>query len=363
MWPGVENPNFVPAVHRSASVMSNRPSELTEREYVLRSILDTAVDAIITIDVHGVVRGYNRAAAKMFGYAAEEVVGQNVRMLMPEPYASEHDGYLERYMRTGEAHIIGVGREVVARRKDGTLFPIDLAVSQVDRLGRFTGILRDLTARRALEREVIECTTLEQQRIGQEIHDNLGQRLTGAAMLAMALERKLDALQLPEAEAARQVTHQLRLALDEAHRLAHGLQPIDIDPRGLVAALEALAHEIESTSGIKCSVDSAGFTEFSERHAATHLYRIAQEALQNVLKHAQATVISITIRIEAKQLLLAIKDNGVGLGAGRGRTGGLGLHTMRYRAGIIGAQFNATNAPVCGTIIQCILPLDRTSER
>jgi len=341
--------------------MSNRPSEPTEREYVLRSILNTAVDAIITIDLQGVVRGFNRAAAKMFGYLADEVVGQNIRMLMPEPYASEHDGYLERYLRTGEAHIIGVGREVVARRKDGTLFPIDLAVSQVDQLGRFTGILRDLTARRALEREVIECTTVEQQRIGQEIHDNLGQRLTGAAMLAKALERKLEQRELPEAETARRVTEQLRLALDEAHRLAHGLQPVDIDPRGLVAALKSLAHEFEATTSIKCRVDSAHFTEFSGRHAATHLYRIAQEALQNVAKHAQASEVMIRIGTQESQLQLAIEDNGVGLGTGRGRKGGLGLHTMQYRAGIIGAQFNATNASHRGTVIQCILPLDRNS--
>ncbi|MBX3415159.1 MAG: PAS domain S-box protein [Pirellulales bacterium] len=343
--------------------MSNRPNEPSEREYVLRSILDTAVDAIITIDLHGVVRGFNRAAARMFGYTAEEVVGQNVRMLMPEPYASEHDGYLERYLRTGEAHIIGVGREAVARRKDGTLFPIDLAVSEVDRLGRFTGILRDLTSRRALEREVIECTTLEQQRIGQEIHDNLGQRLTGAAMLAKALERKLEALELPDANTARQVTEQLRLALDEAHRLAHGLQPVDIDPRGLVAALEALAHQIEATSGIRCRVNSTEFTEFSGRHAATHLYRIAQEALQNVVKHAQASEVVITLRSETTQLTLAIEDDGVGIGSGRGRQGGLGLHTMRYRAGIIGAQFSVTNAPTHGTIIKCILPVDSNRER
>lgn len=340
--------------------MSNRPGEPTEREYVLRSILDTAVDAIITIDLHGLVRGFNRAAAKMFGYTAEEVVGQNVRMLMPEPYSSEHDGYLERYLRTGEAHIIGIGREVVARRKDGTLFPVDLAVSQVDQLGRYTGILRDLTARRALEREVIECTTLEQQRIGQEIHDSLGQRLTGAAMLAKALEGKLELLELPEAETARRVTEQLRLALDEAHRLAHGLQPIDIDPRGLVAALQTLAHEFEATTGVKCRVDSALFTEFGGRHAATHLYRIAQEALQNVAKHAQASKVVIRLDTQASQLQLAIEDNGVGLGTGRGGKSGLGLHTMRYRAGIIGAHFKATNAPQRGTVIQCILPLDRS---
>lgn len=337
----------------------NSSHEQSEREYVLRSILDTAVDAIITIDVRGIVRGFNRAAAKMFGYTADEVVGQNVKMLMPQPYAAEHDGYLERYLRTGEPHIIGIGREVHARRKDGTLIPVDLAVSEVDHLGRFTGILRDLTARRALEREVIECTTLEQQRIGQEIHDGLGQRLTGAAMLAKALERKLSAKAPEEAEIARHVTEQLRLALEEAHRLARGLQPVEIDARGLVAAFHTLAQEIESTTGLSCRVDDQADTMVGSRHVATHLYRIAQEALQNVVKHAQASEAFVRLRIEGNTLILNVVDNGIGLAANRTQTGGLGLHTMRYRAGIIGARLTITERPDGGTDVTCLFPLDR----
>jgi PAS domain S-box-containing protein len=119
----------------------------------LQAIVDTAVDGIITIDMHGTIESFNPAAVRLFGYTADEVIGHNVSLLMPSPYREEHDGYLTRYLRTGEPHIIGIGREVRGQRKDGTTFPVALAVSEM-RLGTrrmFTGILHDLTARVQME--------------------------------------------------------------------------------------------------------------------------------------------------------------------------------------------------------------------
>ena len=125
-------------------------SESAER---LRAILDAAVDAIITIEESGVVESVNPAAERMFGYARDELVGSNVSVLMPSPYREEHDRYIANYLRTGEARIIGVGREIEAQRKDGSVFPADIAVSEVRLSDRrlFTGIIRDLTERREME--------------------------------------------------------------------------------------------------------------------------------------------------------------------------------------------------------------------
>jgi len=122
---------------------------LHDSEARTHAILQTAVDGIITIDEWGIVESFNPAAERLFGYTADEVIGQNIRMLMPSPYREEHDGYIARYLQTGEPHIIGTGREVRAQRRDGTTFPIALAVSEMHLAGRrmFTGIVHDLTAR------------------------------------------------------------------------------------------------------------------------------------------------------------------------------------------------------------------------
>src|SRR5215831_3560875 len=134
-------------VHQQAQAV------LRDSEARTRAILQTAVDGIITIDTGGLIESFNRAAERLFGYTADEVLGQNISMLMPSPYREEHDSYLARYLQTGEPHIIGIGREVRARRRDGTTFPISLAMSEMHLDGRrmFTGIVHDLTARVRME--------------------------------------------------------------------------------------------------------------------------------------------------------------------------------------------------------------------
>lgn len=128
----------------------HRVSERTlrEREATLRAVLESTVDGIVVMDEHGTIQTFNRAAEGMFGYSADEVLGQNVKILMPEPWHGEHDAYLSRYLETGHRKIIGIGRRVEGLRRDGTTFPLDLAVSEA-RIGRhrlYTGILRDLSA-------------------------------------------------------------------------------------------------------------------------------------------------------------------------------------------------------------------------
>jgi two-component system, LuxR family, sensor kinase FixL len=136
--------------------------ELSASEARWRAIIDSAVDGIVVIDSHGRVESFNPAAERMFGYAAEEVLGRNVHMLMPSPYREEHDTYLARYLATGRAKIIGIGREVQGRRKDGATFPLHLSVGQITIEGerKFTGILHDLTARVQMEGQLREQASL-----------------------------------------------------------------------------------------------------------------------------------------------------------------------------------------------------------
>lgn len=131
--------------------------KIHEQEELLRAIIDTAVDGIITISDHGVIETCNQAAENIFGYSADEMIDKNVSILMPEPYAAEHDSYLANYLRSGDARVIGIGREAVGKRKDGSTFPVDLAVAEV-RLGNrriFTGIIRDITERKQTEEDLV----------------------------------------------------------------------------------------------------------------------------------------------------------------------------------------------------------------
>ena len=191
---------------------------------ILAAILNTAVDAIVTIDERGTVLHVNRAFGKLFGFVPEEVVGRNISMLMPEPDRSAHDGYLQAYMQTGKAAIIGIGRQVLGQRKDGTLIPVDLAVSEV-RIGDrtiFAGIMRDMTERRQSE---LELRSAQQKLIQSERLAAIGQMVTGLAHESRnALQRSracLDMLSLDLESAPEQqdLVHRSRSAMVELQTL------------------------------------------------------------------------------------------------------------------------------------------------
>jgi len=148
-----DEPESIMIVARDVSERQRIAENLLSREERLRGIMETVADAIITIDERGKVDSFNPAAERMFGYKAGDIIGNNINMLMPEPYQSEHDGYLKRYKRTGKARLIGKGREVLGQKKNGAVFPIDLSVSEMRRNGRstFIGVIRDITDQKRAE--------------------------------------------------------------------------------------------------------------------------------------------------------------------------------------------------------------------
>jgi two-component system CheB/CheR fusion protein len=148
------------SVHRDVSQRKQAEQSLRQSEERTRAILNTATDAIITINGQGIINTVNPATERMFGYTADELIGRNVSRLMPPPYCDEHDDYIKRYLETGEAKIIGVGRELTGLRKDGSTFPVDLAVSEVTERGMFTGIIRDVTERHADRQRLIDSERL-----------------------------------------------------------------------------------------------------------------------------------------------------------------------------------------------------------
>lgn len=318
-----------------------------ETEQRIHAILDGAADAIITISTDGLIESANRASERLFGYAISDLVGRNVRELMPEPHSSEHSGYLQRYLRTGRAKIIGIGREVVGRHRNGTLFPLHLSVSEVRLEGRsiFTGILHDLSNRRELEREVLEANMNEQRRIGQDLHDGLCQDLLGIAFNADHVATQLHA---DNAEAlVRGIAASVREATSVARHLSHNLYPIHIREGGLATALGALAEKTSASFHVQCSFRETPNSDALSEVIATHLYRIAQEAIANAIRHGKAKLIEIDLERSVERIALTIRDNGEGFqksGAEEQVTSGIGLQTMRYRAHLMGGDLDVRSS-------------------
>lgn len=335
-------------------------SELRDAAARLRGIVETAVDGIITIDNRGIVETFNPAAEHIFGYAADEVIGRNVSILMPEPYRSEHDGYIQHYHQTGEARIIGIGREVRGRRKDGTEFPMDLAVSATDlgQRGIFTGLVRDITERKRLEQEILDVSDHEQRRIGSDLHDDLCQRLAGVRFSCDALRNSLGKIPAAVlAERIEKIGASVSEAIDRTRMLARGLSPIALEANGLDSALQELTDGIRQLFTIDCRFASKGNVAVHNTMVATHLYRIAQEAINNALKHGRPTRLMVVLERRGDKAILTIHDNGLGFSIDKERSHGMGLRTIAYRAGMIGADVSVQSEPDRGTTLACTFSL------
>jgi two-component system CheB/CheR fusion protein len=332
---------------------------ITDSEARLRAVFDTAVEGIVTMDDHGTIDSINPAAGRMFGWTTGELIGRNISTLMPEPYRSRHDGHLAQYRHSGERRIIGIGREVFGRRKDGTVFPIDLSVGEFTVGGRrlFTGILRDITERRRLQSEVLRIAEVSQQRIGQDLHDDLCQQLAGIEFMAQTLASRLHEARRPEAAAADEVAALVRSATEYTRNLSHGMSPLRPAPDSLVSALEELALRTARHFDVQVDFHCPAPVPLPDVQVATHVYRVAQEAVSNALRHGKARRIELHILRLNDELRLHVRDHGQGLPARPPKSSGMGLRIMQYRAGIIGGTIVIQRESSGGTSVTCTVPL------
>jgi two-component system CheB/CheR fusion protein len=329
---------------------------LRDQEERLRAVLDTAVEGIITIDEQGIIETVNPAAEKIFGYPASELIGKNVSMLMPMPYRAQHDGYIANYRETGKAKIIGIGREVTGQRKDGTVFPMELSVSEVRLEERrlFTGFVRDVTERKRLQKEILEISEMERRDIGQGLHDGLGQHLAGLELMSQVLQKKLAKKSKADAAQVGKLAEHVREAISQTRMLARGLSPVSIEPNGLMSALQELSKTVSRLFNITCRFECREPVLVRDNAAATHLFRIAQEAINNAVKHGKARQVEILLRKEPHFAQLIIRDTGDGFSIKPG-TGGMGLQIMKYRAGMIDGSLEVRPANGQGTEVICTL--------
>lgn len=321
---------------------------LRDSEERLRAVVNTAVEGIITIDEGGLIESINAAGEKMFGYRAAELVGQNVRQLMPSPYREEHDRYLTRYLQTGQAKIIGTGREVLGRRRDGTVFPMDLSVGHVRLAGRrlFTGIVRDITARKHAEEQLAEMArslaekNKELETIVYVASHDLRSPLVNiqgfSKELARACEQVRAALAGTGARSGATPDWRALLAEDVPEAIAYiqaGVSKMDLLLSGFLrfSRLGRAALRIKRLDLNTMLADIRRAMEFQIQQAgaavlieplpdclgdATQIDQVFSNLLDNALKYldpARPGRITVSGRVEHGRSIYAVKDNGIGI--------------------------------------------------
>lgn len=321
-------------------------------------ILETMREGVVLVDDENRIRLTNPAFDAMFGYPGGQLLGQPA-----DPLLAVTDAQRARLFRdarhgakTGESKTL----EFECMRRDGSRFvafcvitPLPIGDSQ-----HWLAVLNDITERKRLEREIIEIANREQQRIGSDLHDGLGQDLTGIALMLRGVAAQLR----KEGSATRldveDVIGLVNGAIESTRALARGLSPVSAEQGGLPAALQTLAAKAGDRYGIRVSFHStlSGPLPLPET-AATHLYRIAQEALTNVIRHSRATEVAIHLGTAGGELHLRIEDNGRGFGSAHEEINGLGLKIMRYRAQMLGGDILLESGPNGGAAVRCACPL------
>lgn len=352
--------------HDVTELLAAREALLTSKEQS-RAIVETAANAIITMSEDCIIETANTATERIFGYTKSEVVGKNIRMLMPQPYRGNHDSYVQNYLRSGVKKIIGIGREAVGQRKDSTIFPLDLSVGEVilpDGRRVFTGIIRDLTERKVLEEKILHISEEEQHRIGQDIHDDLCQQLAAIGCLAKVAHQQLVKSGLPQAEGLDEIMRLVSQANTRAREMSRGLMPVVLDSAGLMAALADLAQSTERVFRISAPFRCERPVKVSDNKIATQLYRIAQEAVANAIKHSRADRIEIALAKQEAEIVLSIRDNGVGIPDNvSGKSTGMGLLTMNHRARMMGGVLSVEHDDDGGTFVRCQVPIPSPSTK
>jgi PAS domain S-box-containing protein len=347
----------------------DRQARLSAR---LSGLLDSAMDAIITVDEQQRIVLYNRAAERIFGWTSEEAMGGSLEKLMPDRFRPNHTAHVHRFDRTGTtSRRMGDGTVLYGKRASGEEFPMEASISQLDTPeGKlFTVILRDITERVRAQEELssfaAEAHNLregEKSRIARELHDELAQSLTALKMDTIWLRDS--ALAEPEKAQAKlaDMISMLDITVAATRRIAADLRPLLLDDLGLGPAIEWLAHNFTQRTGVPCEVSVDEDLELEEPYA-TAVFRIVQESLANVGKHARASEAGVVIARTGQAVMLEVRDNGQGFTTASPRKPhSLGLMGLRERAHLLKGAVAIDSQPGKGTRVQVRIPVQENRE-
>ncbi|MFZ3216005.1 MAG: PAS domain S-box protein [Candidatus Acidiferrales bacterium] len=353
------SPSFIHGVGFDITELKRAQEALQEERNVLSAILDTVGALVVVLDSRGRIVRFNRACEKATGYSFSEIKGKHVwdlfrtseeidnfKTIFRESSSGGPSRDYEGYWLTRE----GVPRLVswsstVLGGKDAT--PKHIIV---------TGI--DITERKRLEKAILEISAREQQRIGQDLHDGLGQHLTGIAFMSKVLEQKLCEKGLPEAAEAQKIVKLVNEAINTTRELSRGLLPVMTQDHGLMTALRQWSAEVEDLFHISCRFHCDEPVLISDVNKATHLYHIAQEAVNNAIKHGHSERITISLWVSNGEGTLLVVDNGHGIQDAPANHSGMGLNIMGYRARMVGGSLEVRPNVGGGTAVTCLFPLD-----
>jgi PAS domain S-box-containing protein len=339
-----------------------------------RQAVDAAPTGMLIIGQNGEVVLANAQMEKLFGYSANEMVGQPTENFVPARYRSEHLSFLRRFSESPQSRPMGTGQELVGRRKDGSEFPIEVGLNPL-RTEQGVAILAsviDVTERREAEQglrqsqatlreltgKLLGAQETERRRIARELHDDLGQSLALLSVELDLLQQRppQDSTQL--AARVAKLSSRVKQLSSSIHDLSHQLHPMKLEQLGLIAAIRGLCQELNESHDVVIGFVYDQPPDSVPQEIALCLYRIAQEALQNIIKHSRAQHVAVELRPSGEEVCLRIRDDGIGFDPSSvAMQGGLGLASMRERVRLVNGEITIQGNAPRGTQIEARVPL------
>jgi PAS domain S-box-containing protein len=348
---------------------------LGEGEARKRAIMEAALDAIITIDHEGQMIELNPAAGRILAHNRATLVGQNFLDVIPPLLRPWFQHGLAKCFTGDKGPSLGSRVEVPALRADGSRFFAEFTITRIRLPGKpmFTIYIRDITPLkrteaelRSLSQRIISAQEAERSRIAQELHDGVNQLVASVKMRLHKVQDNLPELKPSAREILFRCDRLLIKVLEENRRIAHNLRPPDLDQLGLAAACTGFLNEVQSRTNMQIECHITSQVNRLAPEIGLHLFRMVQEAINNIEKHARATLVKVQIRLQRDEVVLKVQDDGRGfdpqnLAAGRKGRRGLGLTHMRERALSLGGTFTLTSQPGTGTTVHARVPLKKPS--
>ncbi len=348
--------------------------ERRQAEQRFRGLLEAAPDAMVIADANGRIVLVNSQAERLFGYARTELLGQPVEMLLPEANVPQHRQHRAAFAAAPRTRQMGPGYDLYGLRRDGTQIPVEVSLSPLhaEEGWLIMSAIRDITRRKQFEAELrdsreqlrrltarLEAAREEERgRIAREVHDELGQQLTGLKMDVAWLQKRLDPAQAALLDKTRVMSALIDTVIHSVRKITTDLRPAVLDDFGLEPAIEWQLQEFEARSGITCQFATQGQPAEMAPAMATALFRVVQEALTNIARHAQASRVEVSLAWQPGQLLLEVRDNGRGITPDDlDHARSLGLLGMRERVGMLAGQLTFEGVPGQGTVVRATVPL------